>query len=199
MKHFASLKVDRITRILVSFTLLVSNVSAATAQTKGTTGYAEQAPGRQSPASSGLASGSDYQPLFQTTEEPTPAAAETPTATPTETPTVTPTPTSSGAAVTFFDERDYQGQSMFFSESEPDLSNEGLSDNVSSIQVSGAVRALLFDRPNYQGWVTSITSDTADLNVLGYNDGASSLLVLPVETGAISVTEDFTGSVLDPA
>jgi hypothetical protein len=61
------------------------------------------------------------------------------------------------------------------------------------------VRALLFDGPDYQGWVTSIVTDTADLNVIGYNDAASSLLLLPGETGAVTVTEEFTNTALDPA
>lgn len=153
MKHVASLKADRLIRILVSFTLLLSNVSVASAQTRVAVGNSNSAPDLQASesavearvgnesmaepatphdAQSEFASNRDYQPLFQTTEEPTPTetptstptptatptptptATETPTATPTETPTATPTPTPPSAAVILFDERDFQGQNALF-------------------------------------------------------------------------------------
>jgi hypothetical protein len=53
---------------------------------------------------------------------------------------------------------------------------------------------VLFDGPNYQGRAINIMTDTADLNILSYNDVASSLLLLPGETGAVTVTEEFTGT-----
>jgi glutamyl endopeptidase len=84
--------------------------------------------------------------------------------------------------VTLCEHAFYRGICKTFESDDPDLSNDGLSENVSSLKVYGYCIAELYDYPSYGGEVEIFEQNSSNLHSYGWGDRARSIRVHSSDT-----------------
>jgi thermitase len=76
----------------------------------------------------------------------------------------------------------YRGACKTFESDDPDLANDGFSENASSLRVYGYCMAELYDDPNYEGQAETFEQNIDNLHHYGWGDLARSIKVHSTDT-----------------